>query len=204
MTDTPNATEANAENPVNAATETEQADGDVTTIENLEEVVVTVPAAVEEEKQKAELETQLAAARVQADEYLDGWQRARAEFANFRKRAEKELDESYQNATVDMLRKLLPIVDDFDRAIANLPADKAEDELIKGFSLIQRKLITLLEGAGLKAFDPKGEPFDPKFHEALGHEESDQVPSGYVSSVLQKGYLHGERVIRPALVRVAQ
>ncbi len=198
MTDTPNATEANAEN---SATGTEQADGDEMTIETVETVVETVAsAAVDQEKQKAEL----AAAQAQAAEYLDGWQRARAEFANFRKRAEKDLDESYQNATVDMLRKLLPILDDFDRALANLPAGKAEDELFKGFSLIQRKLIALLEGAGLKAFEPKGEPFDPKFHEALGHEETDQVPSGHVSSVLQKGYLYGERVIRPALVRVAQ
>jgi molecular chaperone GrpE len=201
MTDTPNAAESNAENP---ATGTEQADGNGTIIETEEGEIVTAPAAVEQEKQNAELEKQLAAAQAQAAEYLDGWQRARADFANFRKRADKELDESYQNAAVDMLRKLLPIIDDFDRAIANLPADKTEDELIKGFSLIQRKLMALLEGAGLKAFDPKGEPFDPKFHEALGHEESDQVPSGHVSSVLQKGYLHGERVIRPALVRVAQ
>ncbi len=196
MTDTPNATQANPEN--NVPTETETPGGDVKTMEE------TAPPVIEQNKVKEDLEAQLAAAQAQANEYLDGWQRARADFANFRKRAEKDLEESYQNASVEALRKLLPILDDFDRAIANLPADKAEDEINKGFSLIHRKLTALLEGAGLKAFDPKGELFDPKYYEALGHEITDAVPSGHVSSVLQKGYLHGERVIRPALVRVAQ
>ncbi len=154
--------------------------------------------------QEVSLESQLTSAQAKADEYLDGWQRARAEFANYRKRIEKERDELYQNATVDTLRKLFPIIDDFDRAVSNLPADKVDDEIIKGFTLIHRKLLTTLDSAGIKVINPVGEEFNPAFHEAIGHDTSSDVPSGHVTMVLQKGYVQGDKVLRPALVRVAQ
>lgn len=157
----------------------------------------------EETKGEASLEVQLTEAQAKANEYLDGWQRARAEFANYKKRAEKERDEVYQNATVETLRKILPVIDDFDRAVANVPADKADDEVIKGFSLIHRKMLTLLENAGIKVINPVGEVFDPAFHEAIGRDESSDLESGRVTAVLQKGYVHGDKVLRPALVRVA-
>lgn len=149
-----------------------------------------------------DLEKLLAEAQAKATEYLDGWQRARAEFVNYRKRAEKERDESFQNASAETLRKILPIIDDFDRAISNVPADKADDEIIKGFSLIHRKMLSLLEGTGIKVINPVGEKFDPAFHEAIGQDESSDVPSGHITIVLQKGYVHGDKVLRPALVRV--
>jgi molecular chaperone GrpE len=152
---------------------------------------------------EASLDAQLTEARAKADEYLDGWQRARAEFANYRKRADKERDEAYQIGAVEMLRKLMPIIDDFDRAIANVPADKSGDDIIKGFSLIYRKLLTQLENAGIKIINPVGEVFNPAYHEAIGHDETSNVPSGHVSTVLQKGYLYDDKVLRPALVRVA-
>ncbi len=152
---------------------------------------------------EASLQTQLSEAKTIADQYLDGWQRERAEFTNYRKRTEKEREEAYQNATIDTLRKILPIIDDFDRAIANVPADRAEDDVIKGFTLIHRKLIALLENSGVKVINPIGEEFNPAYHEAIGHDESDNVKSGHVSTVLQKGYVYGDKVLRPALVRVA-
>lgn len=145
----------------------------------------------------------LAEAQAKAAEYLDGWQRARAEFANYRKRADKEREDAHQNAVVETLRKLLPVLDDFDRALSKVPTERVEDELIKGFSLIHRKLVGLIENAGLKVVNPQGEPFNPAYHEAIGHDDTSDVSSGHVSQVLQKGYLYGERVIRPALVRVA-
>jgi molecular chaperone GrpE len=156
-----------------------------------------------ETKGGASLEVQLTEAQAKANEYLDGWQRARAEFANYKKRAEKERDEIYQNAAVETLRKLLPIIDDFDRAVANVPADKADDEVIKGFSLIHRKMLTLLDSTGVKVINPVGEVFDPAFHEAIGRDESSDLESGRVTAVLQKGYVYGDKVLRPALVRVA-
>jgi molecular chaperone GrpE len=152
---------------------------------------------------EAALQAQLAEAQAKASEYLEQLRRERASFENFRKRTDKEREEANQNATVDTLRKLLPVIDDFERAIANVPPDKANDEVIKGFSLIHRKLLTLLDSAGIKVLDPVGTPFDPAFHEALGQDDASSVKSGHVSAVLQKGYVYGERVLRPALVRVA-
>jgi molecular chaperone GrpE len=162
-----------------------------------------VSESVAPQNGEIDLEKQLAEAQAKATEYLDGWQRARAEFVNYRKRAEKERDESFQNASAETLRKILPIIDDFDRAVSNVPADKADDEVIKGFSLIHRKLLALLESSGIKVINPVGEKFDPAFHEAIGQDESSDVPGGHITVVLQKGYVHGDKVLRPALVRVA-
>ncbi len=160
-------------------------------------------AASETTTAEPTLEMQLADAQAKTAEYLDGWQRARAEFANYKKRAEQERADSYANATAETLRKFLPILDDLDRALANVPPDKADDDVIKGFSLISRKLLTLLETSGIKIINPVGEEFNPAFHEAIGQDESSDVASGHISAVLQKGYLHGDKVLRPALVRVA-
>lgn len=149
------------------------------------------------------VEERLAAAQREAAANLDGWQRARADFVNYRKRAEKELEQAFSHGTVDTLRRLLPVIDDFDRAVQNVPADRAEDDVLKGFNLIHRKFTSLLETAGVRVINPAGEPFDPLYHEAIGHDDGTDVPNGHVSTVLQKGYLHGDKVIRPALVRVA-
>jgi len=149
------------------------------------------------------LETQLSEAKAKAAEYLDGWQRARADFINYKKRSEQERADAYQIASADTLRKILPVIDDFDRAMSNVPADKADDDVIKGFSLIHRKFASLLESTGIKVINPVGEVFNPAFHEAIGQDETSDVPSGHISAVLQKGYMHGDKVLRPALVRVA-
>lgn len=165
------------------------------------------PPAAEAQAVSAEtqpLEAQLEEARRKADEYLSGWKRALAEFDNYRKRAEKEREEIFQNATIETLRRLLPVIDDFERALGSISAEQAEDETLKGFVLIHRKLISLLESANLTQLDPMGQAFDPTRHEAIGQEPSSEVASGHVCAVLQKGYLYGERVIRPALVRVAE
>jgi len=149
------------------------------------------------------LRQELESCKSQAAEYLEGWQRARAEFVNYKKRADKERDDAYQNGVIDTFRKLLPVVDDFDRAVANVPPEMANTDVIKGFVLIHRKLLGLLESAGVKVINPVGEVFNPAFHEAIGQDESSNVPSGYISTVLQKGYVYGDKVLRPALVRVA-
>ena len=159
--------------------------------------------AAEKSEESVGLDVQLADVQAKANEYLDGWQRARAEFANYKKRAEKERDEAYQNGAVETLRKLLPVIDDFDRAVSNVPAEKIDDDVIKGFSLIHRKLLTLLENTGITVINPLGQEFNPAFHEAIGQDESSDTPSGHITMVLQKGYLYGDKVLRPALVRVA-
>jgi len=139
-----------------------------------------------------------------SDEYSDGWQRERAEFANFRKRMNRDLDNQKINHRVDVIKKYLSIKDDFERALNNLPANIADDPWINGIELIEQKLEKLLESEGIQLIPAENALFDPQFHEAITSEDSDTVESGYVIEVVQQGYTIGERVIRPALVRVAK
>jgi molecular chaperone GrpE len=149
------------------------------------------------------LEEQLADAEAKAAEYLDGWQRARAEFANARKRLERERSEARRKATIDVAARLLPVLDDFQRAIENAPAEVADDSWFEGIALVNRKLLNILEEIGIEPIQALGEPFDPNVHEAVLQEESDTFESGTVCKELQTGYRMGERVIRPAMVIVA-
>ncbi|MCY4021933.1 MAG: nucleotide exchange factor GrpE [Anaerolineaceae bacterium] len=152
---------------------------------------------------RAELEDE----RKRADASTLGWQRERADFSNARKRFERDLLTSRFNAKVDTLRALLPVLDDFERATENLPAvEDGNEELqvwLEGMEAIRRKLLKALADAGVQPLDPLGEPFDPNLHEALGHDSDTDMESGLVSATLQKGYICGDRVLRPALVRVA-
>lgn len=135
---------------------------------------------------------------------LEGWQRARAEFANYKKRVDGQLRDSYQNAAADVLKDVLPIVDDFDRAMANVPAELAANPWVTGTSMIQRKLVKLLDDYGVTPVDPTGQPFDATQHEAVGVDDTSDLPSGTVTETLAKGYRVGERTLRPAMVRVAR
>jgi molecular chaperone GrpE len=146
---------------------------------------------------------QLNEAQQKAGEYLEGWQRARAEFTNYKKRVERELQENREMSMGHALKGVLPIIDDFDRALASVPADIQENPWVSGVSMVQRKLYKLLEENGVVAFDPLGEMFDPTRHEAIGTDAESDAPSGQVTATMQRGYLIGERVLRPALVRVA-
>jgi molecular chaperone GrpE len=148
-----------------------------------------------------ELEKHLAEAESQAAEYKDGWQRSAADFQNYRRRVETEKAETYQNAVGSIIKRYLPILDDMERALAERPADLA---WVDGIELIYRKLQFILESEGLKRIEAKGQMFDPNFHEAILQEPSEDHESGQIISVVQNGYMLGERVIRPALVRVAQ
>ncbi|MCY3945933.1 MAG: nucleotide exchange factor GrpE [Anaerolineaceae bacterium] len=153
------------------------------------------------------LQAELEDERRRADASTLGWQRERADFSNARKRFERDLLTSRFNAKVDTLRALLPVLDDFERATENLPAvEDGNEELqvwLEGMDAIRRKLLKALADAGVQPLDPLGEPFDPNLHEALGHDSDTDMESGLVSATLQKGYVCGDRVLRPALVRVA-
>ncbi len=142
-------------------------------------------------------------AQKEAQSNKDGWQRARAEFANYKKRVTRERRELFQRASLDTLESLLPVIDDFDRAFENVPEDISENPWIKGVTMIQRSFEQLLEKYQIEAIDPTGEPFDPNFHQAIGTDDSNEVESGHVTVTLQKGYRAGEIKLRLALVRVA-
>ena len=146
---------------------------------------------------------ELEAARAREAEYLDGWQRARAELANARKRFQRDQEQAYTNAAGQVLLRLLPIVDDFERGLSTLPADLAGLTWVDGIALIYRKLTLLLEAEGVSPIEAEGQAFDPTAHQAVTHEPSDSVPEGHVICQVQRGYRLGDRVLRPALVRVS-
>lgn len=148
-------------------------------------------------------EEKLAIAEAKAAEYLEGWQRARAEFANARKRLERERGEARRNATIDVVGRLLPILDDFERAMESVPGNIANDSWFEGVALVYRKLTSILDNVNIERIEAVGQPFDPNLHEAVLQEESDEYESGVVVRELQTGYRLNDRVIRPAMVVVA-
>lgn len=164
---------------------------------------IPAPETAPEEAAPLSLEEQLEKAKADAAANLDGWQRARAEFANARRRMDKQLSEAYTNATADVVSRLLPVIDDFDRALANVPETVAQDGWFDGIRLVSKKLNGILENANIERIGSIGTPFDPNIHEAILQEPSDEHESGVVIRELQSGYKVGERVIRPALVVVA-
>jgi molecular chaperone GrpE len=147
------------------------------------------------------LKKQLAAAESKTSEYRDSWLRAQAEFQNYKKRLERDNELTYASMKGDIIKKVLPALDDLERALQNRRAD---DPWADGIELIARKLQNMLENEGVKKIEAVGVEFDPNFHEAISHEPADGVKSGHVIGVVQNGYMLGERVIRPAMVRVAQ
>jgi molecular chaperone GrpE len=158
-----------------------------------------VPAVTAEELEA--LKRQLDEAQAQAAEYKDGWQRAVAEFSNYRKRLDRENETAYQNAVAAIAKRYLPVLDDLERALATRPADLAWAE---GIELICRKLKAILDAEGIQRIEAEGQIFDPNFHEAISQEPSPDHASGQVIEVIRNGYMLGDRVIRPAMVRVAQ
>ncbi len=147
------------------------------------------------------LAAQLAETQAKAQEYLDALQRERADFTNFRRRAELDRDQSGRWTSGETIKKFLPILDDLERALSHRPADSSWAD---GVDLVYRKFQSLLEKEGITSIDAVGKPFDPNLHEAIMQEASDEHEPGTVIAILQQGYMYGERVLRPALVKVAQ
>lgn len=152
----------------------------------------------------AQLKQELGATRRQAEENLEGWQRARADYANYKKRVERDQENLYQQVVARVIRKYLEISDDLERALANRPTEGEGAAWAQGIELIYRKLQSFLEAEGIRPMEAEGSAFDPNLHEALSQEESDEHESGQVIQVVQSGYMLGDRVIRPALVRVSK
>ena len=143
---------------------------------------------------------ELAAVIAERDDYLDQLQRSRADFANFRRRTEQERAQVRQIANQVLLAQLLPVLDDLQRALANVPDNQRDTPLAQGLQLIERKLWGVLERAGVTPIAAVGQPFDPALHEAV-----DSVPgtaADTVVDVYQTGYRLGDSLLRPALVKV--
>jgi len=151
-----------------------------------------------------QLQSDLEAAQAQAAEYLDGWQRARADFANYRKRMERDQIMANQAAAGNLIKRFLDILDDLDRALLNRPTEGDGATWANGIELIQRKFNAILETEGVKPIEADGQFFDPNLHEAISQESNPDLESGQIIAIVQQGYLYGERVLRPARVRVAR
>lgn len=147
------------------------------------------------------LKKQVEEAEAKASEYKDSWMRSQAEFQNYKKRLERDNEMMRAHMKGDIVKKILPVLDDMERALQNRPVDES---WANGIELIVRKFQSTLDGEGVKRIEAEGAEFDPNFHEAISHEPNEEVESGHVIEVVQNGYMLGERVIRPALVRVAQ
>lgn len=167
-----------------------------------EEAAVAAEEGPEEKEQ--DLQTALDEARAEAEDYLDQLRRARADYANYKRRIEQEKKELLRYASAGLVTKLLPVLDDFERAFQTLPEGLDRLTWSEGIALIHRKLQMLLESEGLETIDVAGQKFDPVFHEAISYEEREDMEDGAIIAEVQKGYKLGERVLRPALVRVAK
>ena len=150
------------------------------------------------------LQQELDKARAEAADYLDQLRRARADYANYKRRCEQERSEVGQAAGAALILRLLPVLDDLERAFKTLPPELASLTWTDGMFLIYRKLQGALESQGLTLIDLKGAKFDPSLHEAVTHEPSPDREEGDILGEVQKGYKLGDRVLRPSLVRVAK
>ena len=155
----------------------------------------------------AELEQRLAALEKEKKDNWDKFLRAAADLENLRKRQKRELDDAKFEAKNKVLKEMLPVVDNLERAIehagAGADSDPALKAIVEGVQLVLRQFQTAFERLDITAVDALGQPFDPNLHEAISQQESDQ-PAGTIVQVLQRGYRAGDRLLRPALVVVAK
>jgi molecular chaperone GrpE len=173
-------------------------DDDAYVIEDTGESVADIEHEMEVAAQEA-VAGRIAPA-AQEEDFRDRYLRTLADFENFRKRAEREKDDFRRYALVGVIRDLLPVIDNFDRALEHA---EEGDEFHKGVALIYKQLFDVLQRHGLKTISESGVRFDPNIHEAVVREEDPSVPSHTVVAVLQKGYFLHDRLLRPAMVKVA-
>lgn len=149
------------------------------------------------------LQHELDEARNRITDLQDRWHRAAADLANLRKRTEQEKAEVEKFAAIMIVAELLPVLDNFERALATIPGNLGGLTWIQGVMLIERHFRAILEHVGVEPIDANAKQFDPHLHEAISERETDAVPEGFVAAVLQQGYLIHGRVLRPALVELA-
>jgi molecular chaperone GrpE len=146
---------------------------------------------------------ELAETKRERDEYLELAQRTRADFENYRKRVANETSEARARGKAELARELLPVIDNLERALQTDASASSHEALVRGVELVHKELRDRLESAGVEAFDPTGEPFDPQLHEALSTQPSEDTEAGIVLETVEKGYRLNGQVLRPARVVVS-
>lgn len=158
---------------------------------SLEEKVLTLAAELKQSKE-------------QADEYYAHLQRLQAEFDNYRKRTQKEKEDFVKYASERVVEALLPVLDNFERAVAAAKTSQDFNSFSQGVEMIYKQMLNTLDKEGLAAIEAVGKPFDPNIHEAVLQVDSEEYPENTVVEELQKGYLLKEKVIRPSMVKVSR
>ncbi len=151
-----------------------------------------------------QLAEELQQAQSKAKEFFEGWQRERADFANYKRRIDRDQQSMSLNMKGEIIKRYLPVLDDLERALKARPTEGPAATWSNGIELIYRKLQNILEAEGVQRIPAETEEFNPTRHEAISHEDSPEHESGQVIEVVQQGYTLGDRVLRPALVRVAR
>ncbi|OQY45987.1 MAG: nucleotide exchange factor GrpE [Anaerolineaceae bacterium 4572_78] len=193
------------------------------TIENKNEVEVVDTDAVKDESNSIDIEvdvsevekstsqttdelhTELESVKAESAKNLNGWQRAAADLANFKRRQLEQTSRQREDTIGYIMAQIFPVLDDFDLAFKNVPEgiDEQQTNWVEGFRLVQRKLLKVLEDNQVNSINTEGE-FDPNLHEAITFEVSPDHVTNAIIAELRKGYIFGKRVLRPSLVRVAQ
>ncbi|WP_270602810.1 nucleotide exchange factor GrpE [Faecalimonas umbilicata] len=139
----------------------------------------------------------------QIEELKDKLTRQMAEFDNFRKRTEKEKSAMYEIGAKDIIEKILPVVDNFERGLGAVTEEQKEDSFVSGMEMIYKQIMTTLDSVGVKAIEAVGNEFDPDFHNAVMHVEDEEVGENIVVEEFQKGYTYRDTVVRHSMVKVA-
>ena len=137
------------------------------------------------------------------EELTDRLTRQMAEFDNFRKRTEKEKSQMYEIGAKDIIEKILPIVDNFERGLSSMPEDEKATPFAEGMEKIYKQLMTTLEGIGVKPIEAVGQEFNPDFHNAVMHVEDEELGENIIAEEFQKGYMYRDSVVRHSMVKVA-
>ena len=137
------------------------------------------------------------------EELTDRLTRQMAEFDNFRKRTEKEKSQMYEIGAKDIIEKILPVVDNFERGLGSVPEEEKNAPFVEGMEKIYKQLMTTLESVGVKPIEAVGQEFNPDFHNAVMHVEDDELGENIIAEEFQKGYMYRESVVRHSMVKVA-
>ena len=187
-------------NPLEASNRDESIAG-----EGLDAQASDAANGIPSDDQLATLKTEIERLQAESHEYLDGWQRARADFINFKRRTTEENSNSRARIAGDILTHFFTILDDLDLALENRPEEEINEAWIAGIELIRQKLILILQNEGVESIPTEpGSYFDPTLHEAVTYEDDHDYEEGDIISVLKQGYRLNDRVLRPVQVRVAK
>ena len=137
------------------------------------------------------------------EELTDRLTRQMAEFDNFRKRTEREKSQMYEIGAKDIIEKILPVIDNFERGLAAVPEESKEDPFVEGMEKIYKQIMTTLEGVGVKPIEAVGQEFNPDFHNAVMHVEDEEAGENIIKEEFQKGYMYHDSVVRHSMVKVA-